>query len=101
MGPGNRALQRGRRTWRRRKLKRGAAEGRLNPSLKNASPRGAKPRSRGALTVEPAIGLAAALAQTTRGNLFPKREGGRAEGEAPGQQTLDVAVGWNRPAEPK
>ena len=29
------------------------------------------------------------------------REGGCAEGEAPGQQTLDVAAGWNKPAEPK
>ena len=29
------------------------------------------------------------------------REGGCAQGEAPGQQTLDVAAGWNKPAEPK
>jgi len=29
------------------------------------------------------------------------REGGCAQGEAPGQQTLDVAAGWNKPAELK
>jgi hypothetical protein len=29
------------------------------------------------------------------------KEGGYAVGEAPGQKTLDVAAGWNKPAEPK
>ena len=29
------------------------------------------------------------------------KEGGCAVGEAPGQQTLDVVAGWNKPAEPK
>ena len=29
------------------------------------------------------------------------KEGGCAEGETPGQKTLDVVAGWNKPAEPE
>jgi len=101
MGWGTSLTARRGKTRGRRKLTRGATEGAAKPCSGRTHLRVEQGLEVGGVDCGASASWQQFLALTTRGNFLLTKEGGCAEGEALGQQTLDVAAGWNKPAEPK